>query len=162
MRIGPITLTFVLMVTLLASLGCDSPDYPLDGTAWQFESEPPHYMHDYDPIFFDYDGTWVEWGKCLRYQTGPDEGACIRSIQEKGSYGQKKQTWEQKGNEVHMSFFGATKFSGTMHSMNSMSGNTINTPLESLAGHDGGMLTAEEMGVYRVRYLERLRRIMPT
>ena len=40
--------------------------------------------------------------------------------------------------------------------------NAVHTPLESLAGHDGGMLTAGERGVYQVRCLERLRRIVPT
>ena len=40
--------------------------------------------------------------------------------------------------------------------------NAVNTPLESLVGLDGGMLTAEKRGVYRVRCLERLWCIVPT
>jgi len=42
----------------------------------------------------------------------------------------------------------------------------VNRPLESLAGYNGGMLTAVESGVYRIRWAELIKNIdlgrMPT
>jgi len=60
MKIGPIAFTLVLMVALLAGLACKSPDYPLEGTAWNFEIKGGYTTKGSNTVFFISDGTFIE------------------------------------------------------------------------------------------------------